>query len=153
MENRYDVKSMSLDIKLLVEALKDNRPSVIITPPLPADAMVYTVSLKDCRPGCIADKPQLDIILASKQFDEIEPGDVIPRLDVVGKYMPVGEVAKQEKFAQRDNTGFHPYLTPCCHSRHWHVVNTIRFPRGVIRCELCDKLHDYENLIGNKGEG
>lgn len=37
-------------------------------------------------------------------------------------------------------------VTPCCKSRHWHLVNKSDIPRGVIRCELCDRMHDYENL-------
>jgi len=38
-------------------------------------------------------------------------------------------------------------VTPCCNSRHWHIVNRKDIPSGVIRCELCDKMHDFENLI------
>jgi hypothetical protein len=37
-------------------------------------------------------------------------------------------------------------LTPCCKSRHWHFVVGKNF-EGEIRCELCDKLHDMNNLL------
>jgi len=39
------------------------------------------------------------------------------------------------------------HVTPCCKSRHWHTVNRSDIPKGVVRCELCDKLHDFENLL------
>lgn len=45
-------------------------------------------------------------------------------------------------------------VTPCCHSRYWHPVLRSDIPSGVERCELCDKLFDYEDLIllETKGE-
>lgn len=38
-------------------------------------------------------------------------------------------------------------VTPCCRSRHWHLVNRSDVPDGVIRCELCNRMHDYEGLL------
>ena len=39
------------------------------------------------------------------------------------------------------------YITPCCNSVHCHPVNSTDIPTGVWRCELCDKLMDFEVLI------
>lgn len=37
-------------------------------------------------------------------------------------------------------------ITPCCRSRHWlHAVG--KNFEVLIRCQLCDKLHDIENLL------
>jgi len=38
-------------------------------------------------------------------------------------------------------------ITPCCNSRHWHPVLSSDLPKGVIRCELCDKVHDSDSLL------
>lgn len=38
-------------------------------------------------------------------------------------------------------------VTPCCRSRHWHPVFSADIPDGMLRCELCGKLHDFENLM------
>jgi uncharacterized protein YlaI len=37
-------------------------------------------------------------------------------------------------------------ITPCCKSKHWiHAVG--KNFEELIRCQLCDKLHDIENLL------
>lgn len=38
-------------------------------------------------------------------------------------------------------------VTPCCKTRHWWPVHRTDLPDGIIRCELCDKLHDFEALL------
>lgn len=38
-------------------------------------------------------------------------------------------------------------ITPCCKTRHWHPVNRVDIPNGILRCELCDKMFDVEDLI------
>ena len=38
-------------------------------------------------------------------------------------------------------------ITPCCKSIHWHSVVNFEMPQGVIRCEICDTINDFENLI------
>ena len=37
-------------------------------------------------------------------------------------------------------------VVPCCKTRHWHPVYRIDIPVGIVRCELCDKLFDFEML-------
>jgi HK97 family phage prohead protease len=38
-------------------------------------------------------------------------------------------------------------VTPCCRSRHYHSVLADGVPKGVVRCELCEKIMDFEALI------
>lgn len=37
-------------------------------------------------------------------------------------------------------------ITPCCKTKNWHTVNTPHFETDTIRCEICGKVWNKEQL-------
>lgn len=38
-------------------------------------------------------------------------------------------------------------ITPCCRTTKYHTINTYHFESDTVRCEICDKSWNKEELI------
>jgi hypothetical protein len=44
------------------------------------------------------------------------------------------------------------YITPCCKTRSWRPIINLNISGSRVYCELCDKEHDFEDLLEVKNK-
>jgi len=122
--NSRRLKILHLDLLELEELLKTDVP-VKLTNPLPKDARIVGEA------SAVHNMFAMRFYIESEEFPEVLPYECIFEVENPG-------------FVRVEAQGVK--VTACCGSRHWHLVNSHDVPDGMVRCEVCGWLLDYENL-------